>query len=76
MAKLNSSLTRIRLVLARKLDPFPPRGEAWCFGCRLVGGANVAFPSEQLQAHVSAHKMQEPPGYVNIRCMDPVKENA
>jgi len=76
MARLNSPLTSLRLNLARRLDPFPPRGEAWCFGCKLADGVNAAFPSDQLHAHVQAHKDKLPPGYVNIRCMDPVKENA
>jgi hypothetical protein len=76
MANLNSPLINLRLKLARWLDPFPPRGEAWCFGCKLLNGRNVAFPSDQFRAHVDAHKNQLPPGYVNIRCLDPVKEDA
>jgi len=76
MARLNSPLTSLRLHLARRLDPFPPRGEAWCFGCKLVDGANVAFPADQLQSHVQAHKDKLPPGYINIRCLETVEEDA
>jgi len=76
MARLNSPLTSLRMRLARKLDPSPPSGEAWCFGCKLADGANVAFPADQLQPHVQAHKDTTPIGHVNIRCVDTVKEDA
>ena len=67
MAKLNSPLTRMRLALVRCMDPRPPVGEAWCMGCALLDGANVAIPYDQIGAHIDAHRGLSPSIHMSMR---------
>jgi len=66
MAKLNSPMTQLRLALVRWIDPRPPVDEAWCMGCALLDGANVAIPYDQLSAHLDAHG-GHPGAHMSIR---------
>jgi hypothetical protein len=56
MANPNSPLTKIRFILAQKLDPYPDRGEAWCMGCALNDGRTLILNAAGHVDHVEKHR--------------------
>lgn len=55
MANPNSLLTKIRFHLARWLDPFPDRGEAWCMDCAVNNGRTLILNANGHADHVRQH---------------------
>lgn len=60
MTKPNSRITRFRIWLSRKLDPYPDAGEAWCIKCSLNDRKNVVLSAEGVDQHDAMH--QQTPG--------------
>lgn len=56
MANPNSLSTRIRFYLARWLDPYPDRGEAWCMECALNEGRTLILNADGHADHVERHR--------------------
>ena len=59
MTNPNSLLTKIRRVLADKIDPMPDFGEGWCIDCSLSEGKTVVFSEDGVKAHMSKHDSEE-----------------
>jgi hypothetical protein len=55
MADPNSAVTKLRLYLARRIQPRPDPGEGWCEGCSLNGGRTLVFSVDGMAAHVRQH---------------------
>jgi hypothetical protein len=51
-----SLLTRLRVRLARRIEPYPDAGEAWCMDCALNGGRTLIVPSSGHREHVELHR--------------------
>lgn len=56
MANPYSLLTKIRFTLARWLDPYPDRGEAWCMNCELNDGRTLILNAAGHNEHVRMHR--------------------
>lgn len=55
MASPTSWLTRVRMVLARWVEPKPDPGEAWCIGCSLNSGRTAVVSAAGHQEHAQVH---------------------
>lgn len=69
MANPNSLLTKIRINLARWLDPCPDRGEAWCVDCAVNGGRTLVLNANGHAEHVQQHTGADDKttSYISIR---------
>ena len=56
MANPHSLLTLVRFRLARWVDPYPDKGEAWCMDCVLNGGRTLILNAAGHPVHVAQHR--------------------
>ena len=56
MANPHARLTKIRFALARWLDPYPDKGEAWCMACELNDGRTLILNAAGHADHVERHR--------------------
>jgi hypothetical protein len=52
----NSPLTRLRIWIARRADPYPDPGEAWCVGCTRNKGRTLILALGDIPSHVQQHQ--------------------
>lgn len=45
-------MTRFRAKLAKKIQPHPAPGYAWCIDCSVNGGRTTVFMAESIENHV------------------------
>lgn len=55
MTKPNSLTTKVRRFLARRLDPRPDGGEAWCINCALSNRKTVVLSVDGIKQHAEKH---------------------
>jgi len=66
MSNPNSPLTWTRFLLARWLDPYPDKGEAWCIGCELNGGRTLILNAAGHVDHIKKHREQDNPVEIRV----------
>lgn len=76
MADPRRRLTRFRWWLARRIEPQPDPGEAWCIGCTLNNGRLLILSVDGTEAHLEEHKGQPAPDKVVIVGMWPPRNVA
>lgn len=67
MPNPNSIPTKVRIILARWLDPHPDSGEAWCMDCQLNGGRTIILNANGHREHVETHRTTEPSTSIAMR---------
>lgn len=65
-----SLLTKVRLELARVIDPFPDPGEGWCVNCSMNAGKTLILSSSSVEKHVDKHVEINPGEVLRIRYQD------
>jgi len=55
MTRPASALTRLRIRLARALEPRPDPGEAWCLNCAVNNGRTLVLSVDGKDAHLAQH---------------------
>jgi hypothetical protein len=63
----SSRMTRFRAMLAKKIQPHPAVGEAWCIGCSVNGGRTQAFMAESIENHVKTSHAGQPYVEIDVR---------
>lgn len=63
----DSRWTQFRRRLAKRIEPGPPMGEAWCIGCPLNDGRTLIFPYEGATDHLERHHAEMPSQIVQIQ---------
>jgi hypothetical protein len=70
----NSLLTKVRTVLASKLDPWPDSNEGWCIDCSLNAGKTIIVPVSGVDHHTREHREADPAAYIKLRWSQPSRE--
>lgn len=70
----NSAVTRLRGWLARRLEPRPAPGEAWCMTCELNGGRTLIVTADGWRAHVERHSDLPGTHYVDVKASYPPEQ--
>jgi hypothetical protein len=69
----DSRFTRFRRRLAKRIEPLPPEGEAWCINCVLNDGKTLILPANSGIQHVDAHRDSPPSTFMQLQIgMHPV----
>ena len=56
MARPDSLTTRLRILIARRLEPMPDPGEAWCVGCSMNDGRTLVVSVNGIWDHAKKHE--------------------
>jgi hypothetical protein len=63
----DSRFTRFRRRLAKRIEPGPGPGEAWCINCVLNDGHTLILPADSGIQHVGAHRDSPPATFMQLQ---------